>query len=698
MASAAGANTSAPISVVLYTVAGNLHSSSLSGVERRRRSRALGAAARGASNESDGTAERALSSPTVSFSLVQSGDELKVTGATSPINVSVPFEPALINGSGGSGTSPCIGRPGNETDAAGAGCSSFVECRWWDSSPDVGAWSTEGCVTVAGVEGTFTCSCDHLTEFIVFQFPTTAEELLATILSAVKINTLTARAWACMTNPSIERDPVVWSIVLGLLFFYFLGIGNAVSRDRAEIRQVEALVAGRKAEAMKAARNRIQLLISQAAKDRAKAQQAARLRSAMKKQVALHTLASSSASDSEPANPASSVLKRFGKQPQPANPASSVLKRFGKQPQPANPASSVLKRFGKQPQPANPASSVLKRFGSASVTVGSEGSDRRSASLPPSPPSADDTSADDTGAGLQLVPPAGPCDEVEPFCAPTSSPEPVRTRLPRAADSTPAAAPPKAPPILSVPTAVLCAAAEAPWSSSSVVEVGSPAESDESSTDEQTGQMTERSPMLRGGSVKGPLSLRMGRSPTKPQPTRSQAANGAFGGSAACVAAPATSAAEARRPFAQPPRALASEDGAACAWKRAAGGHRATRVQQDVLGIFGTAPVAPAAIDAAVDGANSGATDWGFQEGHKVDAATRWRQVGARPHATSMSSPSAGPHTVPEAAPACSLPDTASVRSRGRTTAGEADRPAGGDGYPVAQGRRPRTQAAVALV
>ena len=42
-------------------------------------------------------------------------------------------------------------------------------------------WSTEGCVTIREEGGdAYTCSCDHLTEFIVFEFPTSGDELLAT--------------------------------------------------------------------------------------------------------------------------------------------------------------------------------------------------------------------------------------------------------------------------------------------------------------------------------------------------------------------------------------------------------------------------------------------------------------------------------------------------------------------------------------
>ena len=59
-------------------------------------------------------------------------------------------------------------------------------------------------------------------------------------------------------------------------------------------------------------------------------------------------------------------------------------------------------------------------------------------------------------------------------------------------------------------------------------------------------------------------------------------------------------------------------------------GAREGRMQRDVLGIFGSGGQgggSASSIASSVDAANSGVTDWGFPEGRKVDAATRWRQV-----------------------------------------------------------------------
>lgn len=211
-----GVNASLPLSLLLYTVPDRLHSarvndasvSSGDGAERRRRRQlALGgtttaAGTNGSSSTSAVSAIPSDESPTVIFSLLQSGRELRVSNASQPINVSVPFSPISANNVSGDGVITCVGRPSNLTEA---GCSSVVECRWWDSVRY--EWSTSGCITVAADDGTFTCSCTHLTEFIVFQFPTTADELLAAVLSAVAINTISGRAWKCLTRPSFKKDP-----------------------------------------------------------------------------------------------------------------------------------------------------------------------------------------------------------------------------------------------------------------------------------------------------------------------------------------------------------------------------------------------------------------------------------------------------------------------------------------------------------
>ena len=92
---AEGANASLPISVVLYAVPGNLRSNAMGRaasandtVARRQRMRRLEAAA-GGDGELIASSSPSDSSPTVSFSLLQSGAELRVKRAAQPINVSV---------------------------------------------------------------------------------------------------------------------------------------------------------------------------------------------------------------------------------------------------------------------------------------------------------------------------------------------------------------------------------------------------------------------------------------------------------------------------------------------------------------------------------------------------------------------------------------------------------------------------------
>ena len=82
-------------------------------------------------------------------------------------------------------SSACVGWPSNVTAAR---CASVVDCRWWDTSSG-GEWSAEGCATVAAADGTFTCSCTHLTTFVVFEFPVTWSDLAADLRSALAVET-----------------------------------------------------------------------------------------------------------------------------------------------------------------------------------------------------------------------------------------------------------------------------------------------------------------------------------------------------------------------------------------------------------------------------------------------------------------------------------------------------------------------------
>lgn len=102
------------------------------------------------------------------------------------------------------------------------------------------------------------CSCS---QFIVFEFPTTGEDLLGDLLAAVKVNGLTQRALTCIARPSFTQLPEVWSILIILVIMLTIGLLNAVRRDRAEIRLIEGLLKGRR----KTARARLVRLVRRAA-------------------------------------------------------------------------------------------------------------------------------------------------------------------------------------------------------------------------------------------------------------------------------------------------------------------------------------------------------------------------------------------------------------------------------------------------
>lgn len=136
---AANVNTTLPISVLLYTTAFNLHSIAVAG--------------------RNGSSSKMQTSATVAFSLVQKGSELKVEGSADRINVSVPFTPTLANTSDDA-PPPCLGTPTNATDEAN--CPSIIECRFWNITTK--AWASDGCTTVRGTSGAYSCSCNHLTD------------------------------------------------------------------------------------------------------------------------------------------------------------------------------------------------------------------------------------------------------------------------------------------------------------------------------------------------------------------------------------------------------------------------------------------------------------------------------------------------------------------------------------------------------
>ena len=92
-------------------------------------------------------------SPTVSFSLLQDGVALSVSGLVERLNLSIPFE--------------LTPDPEGLLDA---------QCRWYDHHST--NWSTRGCLTGDPREGSITCSCDHLTDFAVIESPLNASEYM----------------------------------------------------------------------------------------------------------------------------------------------------------------------------------------------------------------------------------------------------------------------------------------------------------------------------------------------------------------------------------------------------------------------------------------------------------------------------------------------------------------------------------------
>jgi len=114
------------------------------------------------------------------------------------------------------------------------------------------------------------CVCDHLTEFVIFEFPQSVEELLAVLQSSVSFNSVSARALQCALDPrrswwtalipactlslvsGCPPRPAVGSPVLNdpppspQLVFFFVALGCACYRDEIELRNTLMLLEGRR--------------------------------------------------------------------------------------------------------------------------------------------------------------------------------------------------------------------------------------------------------------------------------------------------------------------------------------------------------------------------------------------------------------------------------------------------------------------
>ena len=106
--------------------------------------------------------------------------------------------------------------------AEAATCSAVVECQFWNASED--AWSTAGCTTTLAPDGTVGCVCNHLTEFIAVEFPTSTDDLMVALLASVGMNSLSTRAIECALNPSRSWRTVL-AVLIGLASFAIEGAG-----------------------------------------------------------------------------------------------------------------------------------------------------------------------------------------------------------------------------------------------------------------------------------------------------------------------------------------------------------------------------------------------------------------------------------------------------------------------------------------
>ena len=91
-------------------------------------------------------------------------------------------------------------------------------------------------------DGGVLCRCNHLTDFIVVETPSSWQDVADSIMLGFVVNTFTwAQAMECLSHPE-------WSFVhvvtISLVVFNLVGLLYAVRRDRHELHLVEALMAG----------------------------------------------------------------------------------------------------------------------------------------------------------------------------------------------------------------------------------------------------------------------------------------------------------------------------------------------------------------------------------------------------------------------------------------------------------------------
>jgi hypothetical protein len=246
-----GLDPSVPVAAVLHTSRVNLHGglggSSAAERRRRRRHRRLtsksGSSSDSAGGDDEGNGGNVTSSagPTVSFKISQGGAELSVKDAPSLINISLAYQSPAA----GAGQAPCVGVP-DPFSAAARACGTTVQCKFWNETSR--SWSTDGCATIMGADGSVGCSCTHLTEFIAIEFPTSAEELLALLLEAVAFNSLDMGDIECAFYRSWHTVRNVWYLIFLLVGMLIVLVGNGVRNDRRQMRDTLALLSGKKNE------------------------------------------------------------------------------------------------------------------------------------------------------------------------------------------------------------------------------------------------------------------------------------------------------------------------------------------------------------------------------------------------------------------------------------------------------------------
>ena len=210
---------SLPISAVLYTSPINLHPTPTS-----------------SSASGDSTA-----SPTVSFTLMQSGSELQIRGLSDPISIGLPYRASEIAGS----PPPCIGSSAANSSAV---CNTKIDCLFWNETEL--AWSSDGLQTVMNSDRSIGCASTHLTEFIAFESPTSSEELLETAIESTEMNSISFDALQCALDParSWRTVPVIWGCILFMIALFIVLLTNAIYRDRIEMKNTLLLLAGKKRE------------------------------------------------------------------------------------------------------------------------------------------------------------------------------------------------------------------------------------------------------------------------------------------------------------------------------------------------------------------------------------------------------------------------------------------------------------------